>query len=46
VLDAQAAELTYGLRLPGSIVEMAAGAAQRDRCLEALALFEADKTKA
>jgi len=41
VLDAQAAGLTYGLRLPGSTVEMAVGEAQRDRCLEALALFEA-----
>jgi uncharacterized protein (DUF58 family) len=40
VLDAHAAGLTYGLRLPGKTVEMAAGAAQRDRCLEALALFE------
>ena len=46
VLDAQAAGLTYGLRLPGSTVEMAAGEAQRDRCLEALALFEANKAKA
>jgi uncharacterized protein (DUF58 family) len=40
VLDAHAAALTYGLRLPGKTVEMAAGEAQRDRCLEALALFE------
>jgi hypothetical protein len=40
VLDAQAAGLTYGLRLPGVNVDMAAGEAQRDRCLEALALFE------
>jgi len=42
VLDAQAAGLTYGLRLPGSTVEMAAGEAQRNRCLEALALYDRD----
>jgi uncharacterized protein (DUF58 family) len=40
VLDAHAAGLTYGLRLPGTTLEMAAGEAQRDRCLEALALFD------
>jgi uncharacterized protein (DUF58 family) len=40
VLDAHAAGLNYGLRLPGTSVELAAGAAQRERCLEALALFE------
>lgn len=40
VLDAHAAGLSYGLRLPGKTVEMAAGEAQRDRCLEALALHE------
>jgi uncharacterized protein (DUF58 family) len=43
VLDAQAAELTYGLRLPGSTVEMATGTAQRDRCLEALALYDSEQ---
>jgi len=42
VLDAHAAGLTYGLRVPGATLEMAAGEAQRDRCLEALALFEHD----
>jgi uncharacterized protein (DUF58 family) len=41
VLDAHAADLSYGLRLPGKTVEMEAGEAQRDHCLEALALFEA-----
>jgi uncharacterized protein (DUF58 family) len=46
VLGAQAAGLAYGLRLPGSTVAIAAGDAQRDRCLEALALFEANKAKA
>jgi uncharacterized protein (DUF58 family) len=42
VLDAHAAGLTYGLRLPGANVEMAAGVAQRDRCLETLALYNSD----
>jgi uncharacterized protein (DUF58 family) len=40
VLDAHAAGLSYGLRLPGETVEPAAGDAQRERCLRALALFE------
>lgn len=40
VLDAHVAGLAYGLRLPGATMELAAGEAQRDRCLEALALFE------
>ncbi len=40
VLDAHAAGLAYGLRLPGKTVDLAAGEAQRDACLEALALFE------
>lgn len=43
VLDAHAAGLSYGLRLPGATVEMAAGEAQRDRCLEALALFKQER---
>jgi len=43
VLDAHAAGLAYGLRLPGETVDMAAGDAQRERCLEALALFEHDR---
>lgn len=43
VLDAHAAGLSYGLRLPGETVEMAAGEAQRDRCLEALALFKQER---
>ncbi|MBI1966008.1 MAG: DUF58 domain-containing protein [Betaproteobacteria bacterium] len=41
VLDAHAAGLSFGLRLPGKTVGMAAGEAQRERCLETLALFEA-----
>ena len=43
VLDAHAAGLAYGLRLPGATMELAAGEAQRDRCLEALALFERER---
>jgi uncharacterized protein (DUF58 family) len=43
VLDAQAAGLSYGLRLPGRTVEMATGEAQRERCLEALALHDSDQ---
>jgi uncharacterized protein (DUF58 family) len=42
VLDAHAAGLSYGLRLPGVTVDMAMGEAQRDRCLEALALYDSD----
>jgi len=40
VLDAHAAGLSFGVRLPGTSVELAAGEAQRDRCLEALARYE------
>ena len=40
VLDAHAAGLAYGLRLPGKTVDLAAGQAHRDACLEALALYE------
>ena len=38
VLDADEQGLAYGLRLPGALVPPAAGYAQRDRCLKALAL--------
>src|SRR5687768_9943118 len=41
VLDAHAAGLAYGLELPGVVVPMGTGEGHRDRCLEALALFEA-----
>ena len=41
VLDAHALRLAYGLRLPRLELPMAGGDAQRERCLEALALFEA-----
>jgi uncharacterized protein (DUF58 family) len=40
VLDADAQRLSYGLRLPHLELPMSAGEAQRERCLEALALFE------
>lgn len=38
VLEADAAGVAYGLRLPGTEIPPGAGAAQRTRCLEALAL--------
>ena len=40
VLDAHAAGIAFGLRLPGRTVHLSAGEAQREACLEALALFE------
>ena len=40
VLDAHAQRLSYGLRLPDVELPMASGEAQRERCLEALALFK------
>ena len=40
VINAHAAGLSFGLRLPGFVLALAPGDAQRDRCLEALALFE------
>lgn len=40
VLDAHALRMAYGLRLPRLEVPMASGDAQRERCLEALALYE------
>ena len=44
VIDAHESGLSFGLRLPGKTVEMENGDAQRERCLEALALFEAPGT--
>jgi uncharacterized protein (DUF58 family) len=43
VLDAHADGIPYGLELPGTRVPVATGEAQRDRCLEALALYQAPK---
>ncbi len=40
VIDAHTAALSFGLRLPGITLPPAPGDAQRDRCLEALALFQ------
>ena len=42
VLDAHAAELSYGLKIPGTLIPPAAGEEQRDRCLKALALHGLD----
>jgi uncharacterized protein (DUF58 family) len=42
VIDAHAAALSFGLRLPGTTYPPAPGNAQRDRCLEALALFQSE----
>ncbi|MPZ46646.1 MAG: DUF58 domain-containing protein [Betaproteobacteria bacterium] len=39
VLEADAAGMTYGLRLPPTVIEPAAGAGHRTQCLEALALL-------
>jgi uncharacterized protein (DUF58 family) len=39
VLEAAAAGLRFGLRLPDRAVEPQSGPAQRDRCLQALALY-------
>ena len=40
VLDAHAAGLSFGLRLPGRTVAIGIGEIQREHCLEALARFE------
>lgn len=39
VLDAEAAQLSYGMRLPGKHIPLGHGPAHRHGCLEALALF-------
>ena len=39
VLDAHAAGVTFGLRIPGQTIALGSGDAQRERSLEALALF-------
>lgn len=46
VVDAHAAGMAFGLRLPDRIVPMASGEAQRARCLEALALYGLDEPPA
>jgi uncharacterized protein (DUF58 family) len=45
VLDAQAEGVAYGLKLPTKTVPIGTGEAHRDRCLEALALFEASPAR-
>jgi uncharacterized protein (DUF58 family) len=40
VLDAEASGLAYGLELPGKRIVFGTGEAHRERCLEALALFD------
>ena len=40
VLDADAAHVAYGLRLPGVALPLGMGEAHRERCLEALALHD------
>jgi uncharacterized protein (DUF58 family) len=46
VIDANAAGLSFGLRLPGVTVPPAPGDAQHDRCLGALAMFPNDASPA
>lgn len=41
VVDAHAASVSFGLRIPGIELPPAPGDAQRERCLEALAMYEA-----
>ncbi len=40
VLDADTQQMGYGLRLPDTVIAMASGDPHRERCLEALALFD------
>lgn len=44
VLDADAIDCAYGLRLPGVTIEPATGIEHRTRCLEALALYDDERT--
>jgi len=41
VLDAEASQLSYGLRLPGAALAPSRGAPHRDACLKTLALYDA-----
>lgn len=43
VLEAERGSRLFGLRLPGKTVGLQAGAAQRRRCLDALALFDEER---
>jgi uncharacterized protein (DUF58 family) len=46
VLDAHEHGEAFGLRLPGVVIEPNLGTAHRDRCLDALALFEEARDRA
>jgi len=46
VLDAGAANLRFGMRLPGTEIGLASGADQMQHCLRELALFDDGQTKA
>jgi uncharacterized protein (DUF58 family) len=46
VLDAHERGEAYGLRLPGVVIEPNVGPAQRERCLNALALYEDGRGRA
>ncbi len=41
VIDAENASYRYGLCIPGEVIQISRGDAHKQRCLEALALFEA-----
>jgi uncharacterized protein (DUF58 family) len=45
VVDAHAASISFGLRLPAPTLPPAPGDAQRERCLEALAMFNLGTTR-
>ena len=44
MLDADAKQYNYGLRLPGQQIELGHGPEHRHRCLEALALYPGDNS--
>jgi uncharacterized protein (DUF58 family) len=43
VLDASAAQINYGLRLPGTVIPLNTGLAHQHQCLKALAMFNSDE---
>lgn len=40
VIDAEAAQVNYGLRLPGQVIAQGIGLAHRHQCLKALAMYQ------
>ena len=46
ILDAHERGEAFGLRLPGTVIEPNLGTTHRERCLDALALFEVDRGRA